>query len=299
MSVIKWDADHLGQIHACATKAMSETVPEIANDARTMMAASDGIADFLARYSADNTRTYNARYKEHAERETKADIMGASARFNPNVPANRQVCRHLGNHLGLTYQIDERGGPVPESRIAATREREDALRELIGRWAGRASGRPDYPGRFGGLPDVDEDAAVLRRSAAPRAAPAARRGTLALAPPANEDADPLGRWETGGVGRAEAIRRIKYGLEARTGRLWSVTQGRGTAGGWLTVKAPPKRSGDYDYMSEADQAELSRVFGEHVSRQGHQCPPDDRCRERCVDKAEGYEPAARCAPDYD
>ena len=41
--------------------------------------------------------------------------------------------------------------------------------------------------------------------------------------------------------RDEAIKRIREGLKRRTGRTWSVTGGRGTAWGWITVDAPPAR----------------------------------------------------------
>ena len=39
----------------------------------------------------------------------------------------------------------------------------------------------------------------------------------------------------------DAIRRIKAALKRRSGKEWSVTNSRGTAWGWLTINAPPKR----------------------------------------------------------
>lgn len=43
------------------------------------------------------------------------------------------------------------------------------------------------------------------------------------------------------IDRPEAIKRIKKALKEITGRTWSVTGGRGTAWGWLTIAAPPRR----------------------------------------------------------
>lgn len=39
--------------------------------------------------------------------------------------------------------------------------------------------------------------------------------------------------------RDETIRRVRSALRRRSGRAWSVTGGRGTAWGWITVDAPP------------------------------------------------------------
>jgi hypothetical protein len=41
--------------------------------------------------------------------------------------------------------------------------------------------------------------------------------------------------------RDEAIKRIKSALKRRSGKSWSVTGGRGTAWGWISISAPPKR----------------------------------------------------------
>lgn len=43
--------------------------------------------------------------------------------------------------------------------------------------------------------------------------------------------------------RNETIARIRAALKRRSGRPWSVTGGRGTARGWITLPAPrPARS---------------------------------------------------------
>jgi hypothetical protein len=41
--------------------------------------------------------------------------------------------------------------------------------------------------------------------------------------------------------RDETIKRIRKALRARSGKDWSVTGGRGTAWGWITIDAPPRR----------------------------------------------------------
>jgi len=43
------------------------------------------------------------------------------------------------------------------------------------------------------------------------------------------------------IDRATAIKKIKAALERRSGKTWSVTGGRGTAYGWLSINAPPAR----------------------------------------------------------
>ncbi len=43
------------------------------------------------------------------------------------------------------------------------------------------------------------------------------------------------------IDRDEAIARIRTALKRRSGKAWSVTGGRGTAWGWITVEAPPAR----------------------------------------------------------
>src|SRR4026209_1714610 len=43
--------------------------------------------------------------------------------------------------------------------------------------------------------------------------------------------------------RNETIKAIKTSLQKRSGKQWSVTGGRGTAWGWITISVPPKRLG--------------------------------------------------------
>lgn len=69
-------------------------------------------------------------------------------------------------------------------------------------------------------------------------------------------------------GRNETIAAIRKALRERSGKAWSVTGGRGTAYGCLSISAPPARSVDYG-LSDADRAELSQLLGVDVHRQGH------------------------------
>lgn len=41
--------------------------------------------------------------------------------------------------------------------------------------------------------------------------------------------------------RDETIKRIRTALKRRSGKQWSVTGGKGTAWGWITIEAPPAR----------------------------------------------------------
>ena len=122
--------------------------------------------------------------------------------------------------------------------------------------------------------------------------------------------------------RNEAISRIKAGLQRRSGKVWSVAGGRGTAWGWITIDAPPARrtsrylvragcSGnspdDYDktrtdtaspggYITEAEAAELAQLLGwpdgeaKNVHSQGVRVPASSDYWEEYADRAEGRRP---------
>lgn len=68
--------------------------------------------------------------------------------------------------------------------------------------------------------------------------------------------------------RGETIRTIRAALRRRSGRAWSVTAGRGTTWGWITITAPPARLDRCGGMSDIDRAELSRLLGQPVHHQG-------------------------------
>lgn len=109
------------------------------------------------------------------------------------------------------------------------------------------------------------------------------------------------------IDRDEAIKRVRAALKRKTGKTWSVTGGRGTAWGWITVEAPPKRRVFHDpnpawnirdlncqepryferkpedgekgwYTSDAECRQIQRAFGLSciVNSQGLHIDPDKR-----------------------
>lgn len=67
------------------------------------------------------------------------------------------------------------------------------------------------------------------------------------------------------IDRNEAIKRIRVALKKRTGRPWSVTGGRGTAWGWITVQAPPKRRVDHIQSETWDRANPDKLLFTEVA----------------------------------
>lgn len=97
--------------------------------------------------------------------------------------------------------------------------------------------------------------------------------------------------------RDETIAAIKAALRRRSRKTWSVTGGRGTAWGWITIDAPPARRtwshrlkagavtnnpADYEeydsgtpggHMGPADREALADLLGlESVHQQGESIP---------------------------
>lgn len=102
--------------------------------------------------------------------------------------------------------------------------------------------------------------------------------------------------------RDRTIARIRRALRERTGRSWSVTGGRGTSWGWITVSAPPaRRVGDWrGYLSDEDRAELATALDlTSVHQQGVQIPASTDYRVEYVDRAEGRRPRRTGTPYWD
>lgn len=100
--------------------------------------------------------------------------------------------------------------------------------------------------------------------------------------------------------RDEAIAQIRKSLRQRSGTTWSVTGGRGTAWGWITVTAPPKRRGRYDDMSPEDCQQLAALLGlDHVHCQGVSIPAGSDYRREYVDRARGVTPKVVGSPYWD
>lgn len=113
--------------------------------------------------------------------------------------------------------------------------------------------------------------------------------------------------------RDETIRQIRTALRLRSGKPWSVTGGRGTAWGWITIDAPPKRRTAHSVkidpngsdfpdnytskdtgeiggsMTDADRKELADLLGlsEPVHYQGVSIPASYDYYQEYMDRAEG------------
>lgn len=89
--------------------------------------------------------------------------------------------------------------------------------------------------------------------------------------------------------------RIKAALKARSGKAWSVTCGRGTSGGWITIAARPG-----DTLTKEEQAELAKLLGkEAVHCQGEKIPASHDYYREYVDRAEGRTPEVVGEPYWD
>lgn len=125
--------------------------------------------------------------------------------------------------------------------------------------------------------------------------------------------------------RKETIQRIKAALYRRSGKQWSVTGGRGTAWGWLTITAPPcrctwshrlkagvttDRPEDYEEynslepghnMGPEDRAELGQLLGLNgsVHHQGVSIAASNDHWQEYIDRAEGRTPSKIAQPYWD
>lgn len=126
--------------------------------------------------------------------------------------------------------------------------------------------------------------------------------------------------------RNEAITRIRKALKERSGKPWSVTGGRGTAWGWITIDAPPKRrtwrnvlpagleprtarpsdwteiddpTHGYGHTGPEDRAELARLLGLERVGQHVSIPSSTDYYVEYVDRAEGRTPSRIGTPYWD
>jgi len=99
--------------------------------------------------------------------------------------------------------------------------------------------------------------------------------------------------------RDATIAAIKASLKARSGQTWSVTGGRGTAWGWITISAPPKRCGDYGQMSDADRATLGQLLNVDVHHQGVSIAASHDYRREYLQRAKGEHPDTIGQPYWD
>lgn len=88
--------------------------------------------------------------------------------------------------------------------------------------------------------------------------------------------------------RDDVIRILRSELKRRSGKAWSVTGGKGTAWGWITITAPPCRRVGYGHMTDVDQTELAELLGlDRVHHQGESVPDSQAHRIEYVDRARG------------
>lgn len=123
--------------------------------------------------------------------------------------------------------------------------------------------------------------------------------------------------------RNDVMKRIKRSLERRSGTRWSVTGGRGTAWGWITIDAPPAErtwhrrhvgegiganledcedaSQPFGHMSPARREELGRLLGwsNPVPFQGVSIPAGSDYYREYLDRAEGRTPSVIGHPYWD
>lgn len=100
--------------------------------------------------------------------------------------------------------------------------------------------------------------------------------------------------------RDDVIRTIRTALKARTGRTWSVTGGRGTAWGWVTITAPPARRDQYGHMTADDRAVLADALGKAtVYHGGETIPPQSDYRTEYVQRATGQPVTVVGVPAWD
>jgi len=77
--------------------------------------------------------------------------------------------------------------------------------------------------------------------------------------------------------RDETIKAIKQALRVRSGKPWSVTGGRGTAWGWITIDAPPARRTWAHRLKEGGSQYNSEDYEEYDSGvPGRGTSPEER-----------------------
>jgi hypothetical protein len=117
------------------------------------------------------------------------------------------------------------------------------------------------------------------------------------------------------MNRDEAIKRIRAALKKRSGKPWSVTHGRGTVWGWITISSPPaRRTSDYEggfwhagmaegcyYLTREDGEELARLLAlpARVHPQGQSIAAGNDYYQEYVDRAEGRTPTVYGKPYWD
>ena len=99
--------------------------------------------------------------------------------------------------------------------------------------------------------------------------------------------------------RNEVIAKIKAALKRRSGKTWSVTGGRGTAYGWITISVRPSELEGHT-IPEARRAELAKLLGlDFCHQQGINVPAGSDYYQEYMDRAEGRAPSVFGKPYWD
>jgi hypothetical protein len=102
--------------------------------------------------------------------------------------------------------------------------------------------------------------------------------------------------------RDETIKTIKQALKQRTGRQWSVTGGRGTAYGWIEIRAIKKyAANEWGDLTDDDQAYLAQLLGldRKAHRQGVSIPASSNYYSEYIARAKGETPEVYGEPYWD
>lgn len=121
------------------------------------------------------------------------------------------------------------------------------------------------------------------------------------------------KMETGDeLTRENLIKVIKDQLKKRSGKSWSVTGGKGTSYGWITIDVPPARrkfasdgqtpkEKGYSYASLAERLEIGKLLGLDgpIHIQGLKIPPSRDYYREYLDRAKGRTPEKIAQPYWD
>lgn len=99
--------------------------------------------------------------------------------------------------------------------------------------------------------------------------------------------------------RNDTIHAIRTELNRRSVKRWSVTGGRGTAWGWITITSPPSRQ-DRGILTDADRTELAELLGlDSVHHQGVSIASSSAHYAEYVARAKGETPERIAQPYWD
>ena len=105
------------------------------------------------------------------------------------------------------------------------------------------------------------------------------------------------------LGRNDFIQKVKAALKHRSGKAWSVTGGKGTAWGWVTIDTLPRNrrfdfedlptDSEFGYAGNDDRTELNRLLGLEglAHSQGISIPSGSDYYREYLDRAEGRTPS--------